>query len=127
MEESPSMDPLQRQGNSNSARGGVSKSCAVTHQRPRGESGSIAGDQRRMRDAEEGTTRSLLPGRKTRFTANAPLGAHRTARFHPCQKRKADDKEAPDGEDAGALIAPCGVGDPTEDQGADHRRALAAQ
>src|SRR5262249_60923819 len=29
---------LQRQGNSNSARGGVSKSCAVTHLRTRGES-----------------------------------------------------------------------------------------
>src|SRR5215470_5259480 len=55
------------------------------------------------------------------------LCARGTARFHSCQEREADDEEAPDGKDARALIAPCRVRDPAEDEGADHRRALAAQ
>src|SRR5262249_33581713 len=62
--------PSRGRGNSNSARAGASKSCAVTHQRQRGESRPIASDQGRMMDSQEGTTRLLLPGRKIRRTGD---------------------------------------------------------
>src|SRR5215470_1655403 len=79
-------------------------------------------------EGERGRSNSVIASRSERPEHGVwQLCARGTARFHSCQEREADDEEAPDGKDARALIAPCRVRDPAEDEGADHRRALAAQ